>query len=119
MKEAFSYQEFDDFILGFLEFYEKKFTDFYTCYLLHQDQLKDFFSKSGYINRPPRSRLIARNLEATSLLVSNMDLLNNDCWDPYKRTLNRPKFSETVTVSALAGQPLNERSFGRKNLYKK
>ncbi|RNA03303.1 hypothetical protein BpHYR1_051668 [Brachionus plicatilis] len=35
------------------------------------------------------------------------------CWDPYKRTLNRPKFSETVTVSALAGQPLNGRSFGR------
>ncbi|RMZ97549.1 hypothetical protein BpHYR1_040534 [Brachionus plicatilis] len=25
------------------------------------------------------------------------------CWDPYKQTLNRPKFSETVTVSALAG----------------
>ncbi|RNA07370.1 hypothetical protein BpHYR1_034011 [Brachionus plicatilis] len=35
------------------------------------------------------------------------------CWDPYKRTLNRPKFSETVTVSALAGQPLNGRSFDR------
>ncbi|RNA07748.1 hypothetical protein BpHYR1_005530 [Brachionus plicatilis] len=35
------------------------------------------------------------------------------CWEPYKRTLNRPKFSETVTVSALAGQPLNGRSFGR------
>ncbi|RNA42973.1 hypothetical protein BpHYR1_047472 [Brachionus plicatilis] len=35
------------------------------------------------------------------------------CWDPYKRTLNRPKFSETVTVSALAGQPLNGQSFGR------
>ncbi|RNA33749.1 hypothetical protein BpHYR1_000208 [Brachionus plicatilis] len=27
------------------------------------------------------------------------------CWDPYKRTLNRPKFSETM--SALAGQTLN------------
>ncbi|RMZ97846.1 hypothetical protein BpHYR1_050725, partial [Brachionus plicatilis] len=33
----------------------------------------------------------------------------NYCWDPYKRTLNRPKFSETVTLSALAGQPLNGR----------
>ncbi|RNA28718.1 hypothetical protein BpHYR1_040634 [Brachionus plicatilis] len=35
------------------------------------------------------------------------------CWDPYKRILNRPKFSETVTVFALDGQPLNGRSFGR------
>ncbi|RNA31694.1 hypothetical protein BpHYR1_004626 [Brachionus plicatilis] len=37
-------------------------------YLLHLDQLKEFFSKSGYINRPHRSRLTARNLEATTLL---------------------------------------------------
>ncbi|RNA35874.1 hypothetical protein BpHYR1_018616 [Brachionus plicatilis] len=37
-------------------------------YMLHQDQLKEFFSKSGYINRPDRSRLTARNLEATTLL---------------------------------------------------
>ena len=34
------------------------------------------FSKSGYINRTHRSRLTAKNLEATTLLVSNMDLLN-------------------------------------------
>ncbi|RNA17157.1 hypothetical protein BpHYR1_004125 [Brachionus plicatilis] len=46
-------------------------------YLLHLDQLKEFFSKSGHINRPQRSRLTARNLEATILLVSNMDLLNH------------------------------------------
>ncbi|RNA22104.1 hypothetical protein BpHYR1_046556, partial [Brachionus plicatilis] len=35
------------------------------------------------------------------------------CWDPYKRPLNRPKFSETVTVSALAGQLYGGRPFGR------
>ncbi|RNA37399.1 transposable element Tcb1 transposase [Brachionus plicatilis] len=33
-----------------------------------RDQLKEFFSKSGYIYRPHRSRLTARNLEATFLL---------------------------------------------------
>ncbi|RNA07369.1 hypothetical protein BpHYR1_034010 [Brachionus plicatilis] len=37
-------------------------------YLLHLDQLKEFFSKYGYINRPHRSRLTVRNLEATTLL---------------------------------------------------
>ncbi|RNA30790.1 hypothetical protein BpHYR1_033126 [Brachionus plicatilis] len=37
-------------------------------YLLHLDQLKEFFSKSGYINRPHRLRLTVRNLEATTLL---------------------------------------------------
>ncbi|RNA04124.1 hypothetical protein BpHYR1_014467 [Brachionus plicatilis] len=45
-------------------------------YLLHQD-IFNFFSKSGYINRPLRARLTARNLEATNLLVSNMDLLSH------------------------------------------
>ncbi|RNA02193.1 hypothetical protein BpHYR1_022104 [Brachionus plicatilis] len=35
------------------------------------------------------------------------------CWDPYKRTLNRPKFSETVTVSEVAGQLFVGRSFDR------
>ncbi|RNA00316.1 hypothetical protein BpHYR1_019691 [Brachionus plicatilis] len=44
------------------------YTNFYQ-YLLHQDQSKEFFSKSGYINRPHRSRLTARNLEATTLLL--------------------------------------------------
>ncbi|RNA29059.1 hypothetical protein BpHYR1_028942 [Brachionus plicatilis] len=33
--------------------------------------------------------------------------------DPYKRTLNRPKFSETVTVSAVAGQLFGGWSFDR------
>ncbi|RMZ95518.1 hypothetical protein BpHYR1_045847 [Brachionus plicatilis] len=41
-------------------------------YQLHQDQLKEFFSKSGYINRPHRSRLTARNLEATTLLTCDL-----------------------------------------------
>ncbi|RNA26090.1 hypothetical protein BpHYR1_001067 [Brachionus plicatilis] len=36
-------------------------------YLLNQDQLKEFFSKSGFINRP--HRLTAKNLEATTLFV--------------------------------------------------
>ncbi|RNA35576.1 acid-sensing ion channel 1 isoform X2 [Brachionus plicatilis] len=53
-------------------------TKIFYQYLLHLDQLKEFFSKSGYINRPHRSRLTARNLEATTLLVSNMDLLNKN-----------------------------------------
>ncbi|RNA16312.1 hypothetical protein BpHYR1_028183 [Brachionus plicatilis] len=35
-----------------------------------------FFSKSGYINRPHMSRLTARNLEATTSLVSNTDLVS-------------------------------------------
>ncbi|RNA41587.1 hypothetical protein BpHYR1_003473 [Brachionus plicatilis] len=35
------------------------------------------------------------------------------CWDPYKRPLNRPKFSETVTVSALAGKLFGGPPFGR------
>ncbi|RNA11753.1 hypothetical protein BpHYR1_042597 [Brachionus plicatilis] len=35
------------------------------------------------------------------------------CWDPYKRPLNRRKFSETVTVSAFAGQLFGDRPFGR------
>ncbi|RNA16416.1 hypothetical protein BpHYR1_008109 [Brachionus plicatilis] len=35
------------------------------------------------------------------------------CWDPYKRPLNRPKFSETGTVSVLAGQLFGGRPFGR------
>ncbi|RNA37994.1 hypothetical protein BpHYR1_052913 [Brachionus plicatilis] len=46
-------------------------------YQLHQDQLKEFFSKSCYINRPHRSRLTARNLEGNTLLISNLDLLNH------------------------------------------
>ncbi|RNA30517.1 hypothetical protein BpHYR1_029217 [Brachionus plicatilis] len=42
---------------------------FKSAFLMQgQDQLKEFFSKSGYINRPHRSRLTARNLEATTLL---------------------------------------------------
>ncbi|RNA40454.1 hypothetical protein BpHYR1_013674 [Brachionus plicatilis] len=41
-------------------------------YLLHQDQLKEFFSKSGHINKPHRSRLTARNLEITTLLTCDL-----------------------------------------------
>ena len=35
------------------------------------------FSKSGYINRPHRSRLTAKNLEDTTLLSCNMDLMRD------------------------------------------
>ncbi|RNA09310.1 hypothetical protein BpHYR1_009001 [Brachionus plicatilis] len=46
----------------------------------------------------------------TTEILMNLDQLNRFfakrlfCWDPYKRILNRPKFSEIVTVSALEGQ---------------
>ncbi|RMZ93389.1 hypothetical protein BpHYR1_027295 [Brachionus plicatilis] len=45
----------------------------FSQFLLHLDQLKEFFSESGYINRPHRSRLTARNLEATT----NLHALDN------------------------------------------
>ncbi|RNA12979.1 hypothetical protein BpHYR1_019354 [Brachionus plicatilis] len=53
----------------------------------------------------------SKNVKLTPSVLR--DYFLHFCWDPYKRTLNRPKFLETVTVSASAGQPLNGRSFDR------
>ncbi|RNA16261.1 hypothetical protein BpHYR1_040378 [Brachionus plicatilis] len=117
-------------------------TIFYQ-YLLHLDQLKEFFSKFCYINRPHRSRLTVNFIYLSFFILKNLNILSNKnnyhkfvitplgtmsnlglfymelkpskplVLDPYKRTLNRSKFSKAVTVFALAEHLCSGRSVVR------
>ncbi|RNA03075.1 hypothetical protein BpHYR1_028741 [Brachionus plicatilis] len=69
---------------------------------------------SGLSNKAIDSKMALCDLRSNILMITpKVDTLNINiikCWNPYKRTLNRPKFSETLTVSALARKLYSGRS---------